>query len=307
MNLIAESPPLAVSATQQLSFAGVLRSEVYKALRMRVTRLGAPLAFVPAAFLLLYSLVSTFIRDNLAHGGGGVFLEQLFEENLALIRAFSGVFLIVLTVQLFGQEFQNGTIRIILARGVDRVQLVVAKLLAVGLIALGTLAAYLAVMFPLAALAIIHTGGMSLLTQLPATFGGDMLRYVLSMLFSVVATVTMAMAATIVGRSLVFGMGVALVFFPVDANVLTAILGSIAVVTKNLAWAQATAYLLGPTLNAMPLALLTGERIATPVLTVGNVPLVMYDGTHDILVVLGYIVAFVALSLWLMRQRDVQE
>jgi ABC-2 type transport system permease protein len=296
-----------VGVTQTPSFWGLLRGECYKALRLRAMIIGAPLAFVPAALLIVYLFTATIIPDNIAHGNPGPFLEQAFSEVLVPVRVFIGLFLIVLTVYIFGQEYQNGTIRVILARGVGRVQLALAKLLAVVGIALVTLAVYLAVAFPMTYLAIIRVnGGAQAFHQLPATFGHDMLLYVVSILISVIATIMMAMAATIYGRSLAFGMGVALMYFPAD-NVAVRIFDIFANATHNPFWDQLTAYLLGPTLNAMPVELLTGEQTQSSILTVGDGPQVLYDGTHAVMVALFYTVVFAAISFVLMRLRDIHE
>jgi hypothetical protein len=134
-----------------------------------------------------------------------------------------------------------------------------------------------------------------------------MLLYLVSMFINAVATILMAMTVTIIGRSLAFGMGVALLFFPADTVGGMQLFGILAQTTHNMTWAQATAYLLGPTLNGMPLAFLTGEQMHTPVRTLGDAPLVFYDGAHAVLVALVYMAAFAVISLTLMRQRDIHE
>jgi len=307
MNPAAEMTLVDTNVSQKPSFWGLLRCELYKALRLRAMIIGAPLAFVPTALLIVYLFTSTIIHDNITHGNPGPFFEQVFSEVLTPLRVFTGMFLIVLTVYIFGQEYQNGTIRVILARGVGRMQFALTKLLAVIGIALGTLAIYLAIAFTMTYLAIISVnGGAQALRQLPATFGHDMLLYVASILISVEATILMAMAATIYGRSLAFGMGVALIYFPAD-NVAVRVFDIFARATHNPFWDHLTAYLLGPTLNAMPVELLTGEQTQSSILTVGDVPRVLYDGTHAVLVALIYSLAFAAISFVLMRLRDVHE
>src|SRR5207247_4332322 len=66
-----------------------------------------------------------------------LFLTNRMMQNLAILRVFIGIFLLVLTAFVIGLEYQLGTIRILLARGVGRLQLLTAKLLAVVIIALG--------------------------------------------------------------------------------------------------------------------------------------------------------------------------
>ena len=52
------------------------------------------------------------------------------------VRVFTGFFLLILTARMIGQEYQLGTIRVLLARGVGRLQLLFAKLLTMAIIAL---------------------------------------------------------------------------------------------------------------------------------------------------------------------------
>lgn len=113
-----------------------------------------------------------------------------------------------------------------------------------------------------------------------------------------------------IGRSVVFGMAVALLFFPAD-NVLLNIWEAVGHVTNNTAWFAVTAYQLGPTLNALPASLLLGQRAGNPtvppVISDGAQPLVFYDGTHALVVVLVYILVCAAISFTLFQRRDVQE
>jgi ABC-type transport system involved in multi-copper enzyme maturation permease subunit len=303
----ATTTPSATTRTRPPTFAGIVRSELYKALRLRFLPIGAILAFIPPLLLLGYILVSNNLSENYALAGER-YLVQAFEEVMGTIRAVSGVLFIVLSVYVFGQEYQHGTLRIVLARGVDRTQWLVAKLLALGMIAVGLLAIYLSIAFPLVFLAIFHSAiGARGIQQLPATFGGEMLKYIVTLLVSAAATILMAMAATIIGRSLAFGMGLAIIFFPTDTNVLFTVFRALYAGSGEKVWAQATAYLLGPTLNGMPQALIAGERFPSPVQTVGATPLVLYDASHAIIVTLAYMALFTAISVILTRQRDVTE
>ena len=299
------------------TFPGILRSELYKALRLRAMPIGAVLVIIPSILTALFLLASNYVPTSLAaipptqKGAEGYFIESLFEHTLELIRDFSGIFLLVLAVLVVGQEFQNGTIRVILARGVDRTQWLLAKVLTLCGIALGMIAVYLAVIFALTYVAIAHaTGGTAIFQHLPQTFGYDMWMYVVSTLLNAAATIMMAVAATIIGRSPMFGIGVALIFFPAD-TILVTIFGAFSHVFNSDFWTSATGYLLGPSLNALPISLIIGNHMtpdsALRVAVDGTVPDVFYDGTHAVLVVLTYTVVFAAISIILLRRRDVQE
>jgi ABC-2 type transport system permease protein len=65
--------------------------------------------------------------------------DMLTIANLLVLRVFIGFFLIILTANVIGREYQLGTVRILLARGIGRVQLLLAKVSAVVIVALFTL------------------------------------------------------------------------------------------------------------------------------------------------------------------------
>ena len=53
-----------------------------------------------------------------------------------MLKVFGGALLIVVTARLIGMEYSGGTIRVLLSRGVGRLQLSLGKLTAVTLVAL---------------------------------------------------------------------------------------------------------------------------------------------------------------------------
>src|SRR5215470_18172209 len=73
----------------------------------------------------------TNIQTNPLH-----FYYNILSITLSILRVFTGIFLLVLTARTIGLEYQLGTIRVLLARGVGRLQLLFAKLLTVAIIAL---------------------------------------------------------------------------------------------------------------------------------------------------------------------------
>ena len=125
-------------------------------------------------------------------------------------------------------------------------------------------------------------------------------------------TILLATAAAVVGRSLAFGLSVALIFFPID-NIGTLIMTLAYRVTGSDFWLNLTAYFLGPNLNQMPVALTSGrvESIgAMPLYFVDNANVAhgtLVDGTHTLVVAAVYAVIFAVTALWLMWKRDVQE
>ena len=121
------------------SFPGVVRGEIFKQTHSRpVLGSGAVMVLVTAA------LPALFLASRPRHEGRRlattpeIFYFTVMNVDLSVLRIFVGVFVLIATALLVGQEYQNGTIRVLLSRGVDRVQLLLAKLLAMSLIALGT-------------------------------------------------------------------------------------------------------------------------------------------------------------------------
>src|SRR5258707_1410205 len=120
------------------TFLGILRGELFKISRQRATWVmgGMMVLFIALPYLVI--LNSPIVKNGLLHDPlntlyGGMGTELMF------LRVFSGLFLILLTARLIGMEYSSGTIRVLLARGVGRLQLLFAKLLAIAVVALATL------------------------------------------------------------------------------------------------------------------------------------------------------------------------
>ena len=122
------------------SFIGLVGGELFKITRMLSTWITfiLLLCFVAAPNILLY-LISAPFTDNFKLGNDPKALGALYDVlqlDFLMVRVFIGFFLIILTANVIGREYQHGTIRILLARGVGRLQLFLAKLSAVVLVAL---------------------------------------------------------------------------------------------------------------------------------------------------------------------------
>ena len=225
-----------------------------------------------------------------------------FEGGLAIIRAFGGIFLIVLTATAIGQEYQLGTIRILLARGVGRLQLLAAKLLMVVIVALLLIVGCLLLNALATVLVVlILAGNLNSLNSLTPTFWSDVQVYILTILVSMGASILMATAMAVIGRSLTLGLSLALAWFPVD-NIGTTFLLLAMRLTHQDFWLNITGYLLGPTLNKMPAVV--GPSSA---LTIGIQPFVTVTGTQTLLVALIYSLVFAVVAVILTWKRDVKE
>jgi ABC-type transport system involved in multi-copper enzyme maturation permease subunit len=286
------------------SFTGLVSGELFKISR----QLGSwIMAVVLAALVILpYLIAFALSRATTELQIEPVkFLSDWFTLNAVLLRAVSGFILIILTARVIGLEYNLGTIRILLARGVGRVQLLLAKLVAVAIWAIGLLllGLILGALFTLLMVQ-VKTGSLHGLQLLSSTDWQNVASEIGVIGISMGATILLATALTVVGRSVAFGMSLSLIWFPVD-NILVGILGLIAALTGNIGsgsiWLNITAYLLGPNINNLT-ALLTGSTSGF-----GSVPLVTTDSTHALLVTLVYSAIFAIVAFALTARRDVKD
>ncbi len=294
------------------SFFGTVRGEFFKIMRqwttwiMLVLLLGV--IILPYIIELTAPSVKTNIQTNPLH-----FFYNVLSFGMSILRIFTGIFLLILTARVIGLEYQLGTIRVLLSRGVGRLQLLFAKLLTVAVIGLVLLVVGLLLNYLLAVILVsVVTGNLNTFSAINSTFWSDAWTYVLTILINMGVTILLATAAAVVGRSSAFGLSAALIFFPID-NIGTIIMTLAYRVTHNDFWLSATAYFLGPNLNTMPVPL-TSNRVES----IGSSPLyfvdqaghahgIQVDGTHTLVVALVYAIIFAALAIVLTWKRDVKE
>jgi ABC-2 type transport system permease protein len=288
-------------ASARPRFFGIVRGEIFK-----VTRMWS----VWISFVLLLGVICLPYLITVTVKEQGTILQKAplhffygsIGQNFFVLRAFIGFFLIILTACVFGREYQLGTIRVLLARGIGRLQLLFAKLLAVILVALFALIVCLAFTVLLQGLQMLMlAGNFDALKALNADFWHNIGVYVLTVLISMGATILLTTALTALGRSFVFGLSAALVFFPAD-NFGTIFLLLAYKLTNNNFWLNITAYLLGPNLNQMPAALVPAHFE-----NYGASPYVTVDGTHTLVVALVYGAIFAVVAIVLTWRRDVKE
>jgi ABC-2 type transport system permease protein len=293
------------------SFFGTVGGEFFKIRRqwltwiMLVLLLGVTI--LPYIIELTAPNVKTNIQTNPLH-----FFYNVLSIGMSIVRVFTGIFLLVMTARVIGLEYQLGTIRVLLSRGVGRLQLLFAKLLTVVLIGLILLVVGLALNYLMVVIVVAGvSGNLNAFSALNSTFWSDAGIYILTILANMGVTILLATAAAVVGRSLAFGLSAALIFFPID-NIGTIIMELAYRVTHNDFWLSATAYFLGPNLNVMPVPL-TSSRVEA----IGQGPLyfadkagehgIQVDGTHTLMVALVYALIFVVVSIALTWKRDVKE
>ncbi len=292
------------------SFFGVTTGEIFKALRQRTHMvLFFGVAFISALLWIAFLArphAQTLFTTNSTH-----YFYTSLTISYALLRIFSGLFFITLTARIIGLDYQQGTIRIILARGVNKVVLFWAKLLAVFALAMGALAVFIA--FDTVWGIVITSVQMHssvLFTSLNADFWGAAVYYWLTLVINTVATIAITALFTVVGRSLTFGQSLGLGFFPAD-NFTVILLPLISQLFNNTSLMNISAYFLGPNLNYLPKELVPtlvfADNSVTSPASAGVGPLIHVDLTNTLTVIAIYTVVSLIAATYLTYRRDVLE
>jgi ABC-2 type transport system permease protein len=307
MQATLASAPAQATHTATPTFIGLVRGELFKVSKQRATWFAA-LVLLGANFLPYLVLLSVNGQEPLVSrfGGPQSFLYNMLGTGLSVFRIFVGPFLIIVTARLIGMEYSGGTIRVLLSRGVGRLQLLGAKLAAVGLVALGILVAGFLLNCLLTCLfLLVVEGNLDALSSLDSQFWADTWLYLVTIVISMAASILMAAAVTIVARSLVFGLAAGISFFAVD-NIGLIFFRLAYLVTHSDFWLNVTAIFLGPNLNAMPGALLPADAGIQQVRALPE-PWVPVDAAHTLVVTRAWTLAFAATAVLLTWRRDVTE
>ena len=299
------------------TFSGTVRGELLKISRQRSIWIMS----VVLVGLMCVPYVVSLLRPGFHDIAKSDPLSQVYfltEVSLIVVRVFGGFYLVILAALVIGLEYQYGTIRILLARGVSKLQLLGAKVLALALVALAIVCVNIVVQAILTpGFLFVSTGSLSGLSTINGKFWSDSALYLLTVLMSMGVTLLLGVAATVAGRSLAFGVGVGLSWFAAD-NFGVIILMLLAQLTGNTVWLNVPGYFLGPLLNHLPAlmvptrtVLVHGEKgvvsIVKAAMTSGFAPQVTVSETQSLLVILGYAVVFAAIAVGLTWRRDVLE
>jgi ABC-type transport system involved in multi-copper enzyme maturation permease subunit len=234
-------------------------------------------------------------------------LYQTMGSDLLVFRVFSGAVLIVITARLIGMEYSGGTIRVLLSRGVGRLQLLFAKLLTVALIGLALLVAGLLFDALLAVIVLqLISGNLTALNALNGSFWQDTWLTIQTVMVSMSDAILLATAVTVLTRSLAAGLSVALVWFPAD-NIGTIFLFLAYRLTNSTFWLLITGDLLGPNLNAMAGLVLPARATQAKFGSAFATPLVPVTAGHTLLVAGVYAAIFAAVAVILTARRDVTQ
>lgn len=295
------------------SFVSMVRAELFKTSRQRAVWITAGIV---AVFFSLASLVYYFeikaVNDQLNNLPVQVaplsysVMTQFLNSNTG-VRGFIGIFVAVATVFSIAQEYQQGTIRVILARGVGRLRLLGAKLAAVGIVSLGMLVVLLVLALIVANLDVNWALGNNAGSfTLPSYFWSDALGYVGAVIVSMFATLLLAALFAVLGRNMAFGLSFALAYFFVE-GIVSGILQIIGVATSNQVWGDIPKYFVGAAITNLPVAVLPNrglnvfDALSRGVSALGQQP----DPKQVVGTLVAYIVVFAGLAGFLMKQRDV--
>ncbi|MGO8946511.1 MAG: ABC transporter permease [Ktedonobacterales bacterium] len=287
------------------SFVGIVRGELLKIRRQWSTWI---MALVVAGFLSLQYLLYLLLHNTEERFGAQPvrFLYTMIGTDSTMLKVFGGALLIVVTARLIGMEYSGGTIRVLLSRGVGRLQLLFGKLTAVALVALILSIVGVAYTFLLKLLVLsVKFGSLNIVTKAPSTLWQDSGVLYLTILVSFGTAILLAAAVTVLGRSVAFGMTVGIVWFPAESFA-TIFLFVATRLTNNTFWSVASGDLLGPNLDVMGTLVLPARAAA-----VGDVsftpPLVPVTGGHTLLVTGVWAALFFIVAVVLTWRRDVQE
>lgn len=299
------------------SFLSLLQAELFKVGHLRITwvLMGVYTVIVIGLQLVLASGPNN--AAQLRSDPLGSFY-NIMEGDFSIVRILSGIVLLVLAAHVIGLEYQLGTIRILLGRGIGRLQLLGAKVASLALVALVvmTFGLLIELVFGWAIVA-ANAGSGTPWRMLGAEFWADVRFYALCVLINAGVTLLLGVAVSAVGRSLSFGLAVGLSWFAVDnlANIPLTLLFQ---VTHSDFWRNLSGFLLGPLLNRLP------DYIAPPYHTIahgprgpvvvshavsgfGIQPLVSVTGGDALAVILAYALVFTAAAVVVTWRRDVHE
>jgi len=254
--------------------------------------------------LSLIVLAAVMLVALLSSGGGRQagdpdgFARAVLDPLTVTLQVGVGIPLLVLSVRVIGQEYQLGTVRVLVARGTGRVRLLLAKLAALCIAAAATALVTGAMTF--CALWLVEPDAFQAPAAAASAISRDAGLNLLAVGLSLTACALLGVCVATLGRSIAFGLGLALVWFPVD-NIALLVLPALSVFTRMPLWDGVAPYLLGGNLNTMVQALEPGRRAVAFLVS----PEPQVDGQHAVLVVAAYLAAFLAASLLLTWHRDI--
>ena len=284
-------------------FFGAVRGETIKVTRQLSFWIMLGAALVLLAIIILAVTATSNIEDQLksnplawAYGARDVF-GTIFQIG-------SGIFLLIIGSRLMAMEYSSGTVRIVYARGMGRLKFLLAKMFTLAVIGAALMLGYMLLVFGiLLVLCYAWVGSLDPLTHLGNEFWTDMGFWMLVQGMSITILILLAAAMSALGRSLAFAMAASLAFFPGDnfATILSFLASR--VTRQDHPWLNVSQYLLGPNLNGVLGLIEPGHHARAAFAT----PLLPVDGTHSLVVIGLFGLAFVTIAMWRTLRPDVLE
>ena len=285
------------------SFSGAVRGEILKLSRQLSLWLSLAGAVVLFAVIVLAISGSANLKPMLLADPTQWAYDKL-ETFGTVFQIGSGIFLLIFGSRLLGMEYSSGTIRILYARGMGRLQLLLAKLMTLAVMGMLLLAGYLVLAGAILGLMIVAlSGSLDPLQHISREFWSDVGRWTVVQGISMGMAILIAAAAAALGRSLAFGLAAALAFYPVDnfVNILE-VLG-IRATGHTQPWTAISQYQLSPNLN-VALELLEPTHRARPAFAA---PLAAVDATHALVVIGLFALIFAIIAVARTVRPDVLE
>ena len=222
-----------------------------------------------------------------------IILPGSLTHGLTLVHGFGVILVAIMTASMVGSEFGLGTLRMVLAKGTGRWQLLSAKLVLIALLAAAALA-IIAVVTTIGS--VIVASLVSERVEAPTEWGAVATTFARAW-FGLLPYVALAGVVTVVASSSVAGISAAVGYFFAEWVVA-------AVLINQFAWAQNMAdYMLGRNITAW----LMGSGGGELQVTLGtSTPIGEFPGmSHAFVVLLAYIAAMGGLAFWAFQRKDI--
>ena len=263
------------------SFPGAVRGEALKLTRQLSLWLTLAGSVVLLAVIVLAISGAQNLKPMLVADPTQWAYDKL-ETFGTVFQIGSGIFLLIFGSRLIGMEYSSGTIRILYARGVGRLQLLLAKFLTLAVAGVLLFAGYVLLVGAILGLMIVAlSGSIDPVHHITNAFWADVGRWGFVQAISMGLAILIAGAAAAIGRSLAFAMAAALTLYPVDNFLNILELLGIRATGHAQPWTAISQYQLSTNLNVL-LGLLEPSHRARPAFAA---PLAPVDANHALAVI----------------------
>ena len=286
--------------------------ELYKLRRRMMSKVLSSISIV--ATLCLFGLIA-LVAFLMTRNGTSALIITNFSAGLRLpaslslvgqlILSLGEILMIILVSTIVGGEYTDKTVRLMLTRGPTRTQFVLAKVGA-ALVCCAIGASVMIVLgIPLGLFFNLFTGLPFTLDFFTPAWLSHALLYILITIFSLFVYSMLALFLATLGRSTAAGIAGALTWLLLGEAILRTILDFIGTATGGTTGdilRSVPDYFIGSNTGALLqnqnqyLGFFGASSLSSPS-SISNL--------HAILVLLGYVVAFIGLSLWLNQKRDI--